>query len=153
MNILRVIAVEQYEKTSILVAQASVELNRQAMRFLSNKMIVMNGDPLAGRQPVRHQHDPVFQGDAEKRTHRRANRRKIFRRRQPGNAFWKNDIEHAELVLLVEIGFHEPPWRIRLEPFKKRKVKIRREATPRQEVAEGRGVEFNLRVFAQWRKG
>lgn len=126
MNVLWIVAVEQDEEPPILVAQTSIELNRQAMRFLSGKMVVMNGDPLARHQSVRHQHDPVFQGNAEKRADCGANRRKIFRRRQPGNAFWKNDIGHAEHILLVKIGFHESPWRIGFEPFKKRKLKVRR---------------------------
>ena len=59
MNVVRIHAVEQHEKAAVLVAQAPVQLNGEAMRFLSGQMIVMERDSLAGHQPVRHQIDLI----------------------------------------------------------------------------------------------
>ena len=151
MNVVRIHAVEQHEKTAVLVAQAPVQLNGEAMRFLSGQIIVMERDSLSGHQPVRHQIDPIVQLDVEKRAQCGAKRRKTFRRRQPRNVLWKSGVEHAELVLLVEIGFHQSPRRAGFEPFEKRRFKVRREAMPREEVAERSGVELYFRVFAQER--
>ena len=151
MNVAGIHTVEQHEKAAVLVTQTPVQLNDEAMRFLSGQIIVMERNSLAGHQPVRHQRNPIIQLNIEERAHCEADRREIFRRRQPRNVLWKSGVEHAELVLLVEIGFHKSPWRTGFEPFKKRWFKVRREAMPRKEVAEGRGVELHFRVFAQER--
>ena len=59
MDVLRIEAIEQHEKPTVLVTKTSVKLNGQAMGLFADEVVIMNGDPLTGYQLVRYQHDVV----------------------------------------------------------------------------------------------
>ena len=136
MDVARIATVEQHEQPAVLVAQAAVDLHDQTMGLLAGEVVVVDGDPLAAGQSVRRQLDAIVERHVENRRHRSTHRREMVRGRHGRHTRRKRRVEHVELVLLVEIGLHEPPGRAGLEPLKKRRFKVPREATPREEVAE-----------------
>lgn len=104
----------------------------------------MDSDALTTHQLVCYQHHVFVERDAKDTCHLSTERLEATRRHQVRHVLRKHRVQHAELVLLIEIGSHEPPRCTGFEPFKKSQRRVVRDAMLSKEVTEWKHAEVHV---------